>query len=74
MTTRPGPFPRDELMYILQGTVRLSNEDGSTEEFKAGECLLVPKGAVITWHNDEYVRKFYCIFESKDAAGQAGAE
>jgi len=63
MTTKPGPFPRNELMYILEGAVRFTNEDGSTEEFKAGECLLVPKGAVISWHNDEYVRKFYCIFE-----------
>lgn len=57
------PFPRSEMMMILEGAVTLTDKDGNDYLFKAGDTAYVPKGAVCGWKSTEYVRKFYCIFD-----------
>ena len=34
----------DELMYVLDGAIVMTNEQGLTETFRAGEGLVLPKG------------------------------
>ena len=67
------PFPRHELMHLLEGSVTLTDGDGAEHHFKAGDTLLVPKGADLGWRSTEYVRKFYCIFLENEAAARASA-
>ena len=67
------PFPRHELMMILEGAVTITDGDGKAQTFKAGDSFFAPKGAVFSWTSTEYVRKFYVIFQPKVAAAVADA-
>jgi len=69
----PGPFPRHELMHLLEGSVTLTDGDGVEHHFSAGDTLFVPRGAVCGWKSSETVRKFYCIFIEKQAQAQSDA-
>jgi uncharacterized cupin superfamily protein len=57
------PFPRHELMHIVEGEVTIKDGAGGSQIFKAGDTLLVPKGAEMGWKSDIPVRKIYCIFQ-----------
>ncbi len=63
--TTPARVERNELMYILQGTVTLTDSNNVEHLFKAGDAAYVPKGAVMGWKSTENVRKFYSIFEPR---------
>ncbi len=68
------PFPRNELMCLLEGSVTLTDGDGKEHHFQAGDAIYVPKGAPCGWKNTEYIRKYYAIFEpSRADAASAGA-
>ena len=57
------PFPRNELMCILEGSVTLTDGDGTEHVFEAGDAAYVPMGTRCSWRSTETVRKFYAIFE-----------
>ena len=57
------PFPRNELMCILEGLVTLTDGDGAEHLFNAGDTAYVPMGTPCGWKSTETVRKFYAIFE-----------
>ncbi|MBI2253200.1 MAG: DUF861 domain-containing protein [Proteobacteria bacterium] len=59
------PFPRHELMHLLEGSVTLATPEGWRETYKAGDTFFVPMGANVEWHNTEYVKKYYCIMIPK---------
>ena len=67
------PFPRHELMHILEGTVTLHDGQGREETFKAGDTLFVPKGALMGWKCSMDVKKIYCIFLEKATAAKSEA-
>jgi uncharacterized cupin superfamily protein len=67
------PFPRHELMHILEGAVTISDGKGGAETFRAGDTLFVPKGATMGWKNDEPVRKIYCSFLPKARVAKSEA-
>ena len=69
----PAPFPRHELMHLLEGSVTLTDADGVAHNFAAGDTLFVPRGTVCSWKSTETVRKFYCIFIEKQAQAQSNA-
>jgi uncharacterized cupin superfamily protein len=50
-----------ELMFILQGSVTLAVEQGDSHHVRAGETVIVPKGATNSWLSGETVRKVFCI-------------
>lgn len=54
---------RNELMCILQGTVRLGNEAGRSETFEAGDAVYVTAGEAFSWNQDVDVRKVYATYE-----------
>jgi len=56
----------DEYCHILSGKVVITDEQGHSETFTAGQSLVVPKGFKGTWHMPETLRKYYVIFEKKD--------
>ena len=64
--TAVAPFSRNEMMCLLEGSVTLTDADGNEHLYKAGDTIYVSKGAEFGWRNDEYIRKFYSIYEPKD--------
>lgn len=67
------PFPRHELMHILEGSVTLTDSAGKAQRFQAGDSFLVPLGAVCDWKSEGYLRKIYCIFQPRAAAAKTEA-
>ena len=55
-------YPFDEFAYILQGSVVVTLEDGTTQTFEAGDCFIMKHGTNCTWHMPETLRKYYVIF------------
>jgi uncharacterized cupin superfamily protein len=50
-----------ELMFILEGSVTLQAEQGESHHVRAGETVIVPRGATNAWVSEETVRKVFCI-------------
>jgi uncharacterized cupin superfamily protein len=73
MNRKAMPFPRNELMCILEGSVTITDDKGRAQTFRAGDTFFIPQGLVNSWHSTEYVRKFYCIYQPKVAAAKANA-
>jgi uncharacterized cupin superfamily protein len=65
------PFPRHELMHLLEGSVTLTDAEGNGQTFRAGDTFFVPMGTLCGWRSAEYVRKIYCIFQPSAAAAAA---
>ena len=69
------PFPRHELMHILEGEVTITEEGFAPQTFKAGDSFFVPMGTRSDWKTTRYIRKIYCIMQPKaEAAGVKGKE
>ena len=58
------PYDVDEFMYVLEGSVVMELEDGTSTTVSAGESFIIPKGLVCKWVQKEYMRKFFVIFNS----------
>ncbi|WP_227268971.1 cupin domain-containing protein [Roseobacter weihaiensis] len=67
---RPGPYPVDEYMYLLEGQVEMEMRDGTSTIIKAGEAFVLPKGLDCQWKMPTAVRKVFMILDS-DAPGDA---
>jgi len=52
-----------ELMVFLSGSGTLVTPDGGGQSFRAGDVVLVPRGASYKWQS-ERVRKFWVIFDN----------
>jgi uncharacterized cupin superfamily protein len=65
------PYAVDEFMVLLEGSLDIENEDGSTQTFRAGEGFVIPKGAVLAWKQSEYLRKFWVIHDNSESAPAA---
>lgn len=63
-TSEIKPFPCNEFVYLLEGSITLIDEDGNEHFVKAGDAFFVPQGTVCGWRTTEYVRKFYAIQQS----------
>jgi len=64
-SSEPGKSPvhyqRDEVCVLLTGVVRLTDESGHSETYRAGETFLIPNGFKGTWETVEPTRKFFAI-------------
>ena len=54
-------YPVHEMMTVLSGSVTLTDPDGTSETFGAGDTFFIPKGTPCTWQITETLRKFYMI-------------
>lgn len=63
--SEPGSSPvhyrKDEVCVLLSGVVRLTDERGNAETYRAGDTFLIPNGFKGTWETVEPTRKFYAI-------------
>ena len=61
-TSKMQPFPVNEFMILLEGSVTMLEEDGKATTVQAGEAFVVPKGVVCQWNQSEPVRKYFAIY------------
>lgn len=67
-TTKLAPYPVNEFMCVLEGSVTIIDKDGHEETVRAGESFVVPQGMPSIWKQTEDIRKIYVIFD--DPSGQ----
>ncbi len=58
---KPMPFPRHELMCLLEGNVSITGPSGKVQIFKAGDSFFVPHGALTDFRAHGDVKKIYAI-------------
>lgn len=70
---KPGPYPVDEFMFLLEGCVEMVMPDGSTIKVNAGEAFIIPKGLECQWKMPTTVRKIFMILDgaAPDASDNA---
>jgi len=66
MTAKPGPYPVDEFMLLLEGAVEIVLPDGRVTRVEAGQSFVIPKGLVCQWRQPGYVKKIFVILETPD--------
>ena len=63
MKTPMEPFGWHEFAQVLEGDVTLTEEDGTSQKFKAGDVFFVPAGTVCSWDVPKYLRKYYAALD-----------
>jgi uncharacterized cupin superfamily protein len=48
-----------EFCYIVEGVVELTDEDGTKELYRKGDCFVMKSGFSGTWETIETVEKFF---------------
>ncbi|MEM7207777.1 MAG: cupin domain-containing protein [Pseudomonadota bacterium] len=66
------PYPVNEFMIVLDGTIEIIDPDGNVDAFSAGDAFILPKGTPCRWRQPEYVRKYYVIFD--DPSGRLASD
>jgi len=52
----------DEACYLIEGEVIITDSQGNSERFVAGEAFLLHRGFVGTWHMPGPIRKYNAMF------------
>jgi len=68
-TDQPGPYPNDEFMLLLEGSLVMRLPDGTEVPVRAGEAFVIPKGFMCQWVQPDYVRKVFMIVDDPVADG-----
>ena len=55
----PWEYSDKETCLILEGDVEVTNEEGETFKFKAGDWVVFPQGMKCKWKINKSVRKHY---------------
>jgi uncharacterized cupin superfamily protein len=63
MVSKMLPFPTHEFVRMLDGEVTITEEDGTAQTFRGGDCFFVPKGTVCSWTIEDHVKKHYAILD-----------
>ena len=57
------PHPHHEFGRLLKGAVTITEGDGASRTFVAGDAFYVPQGTVCGWKSTGYVEKLYAILD-----------
>ncbi|MEM9146382.1 MAG: cupin domain-containing protein [Pseudomonadota bacterium] len=66
---QPGPYPVDEFMLLLEGSVVMALPDGAKITVEAGQAFVIPKGFRCQWTMPDYVRKVFMIVDDPVTEG-----
>lgn len=72
-TLKMRPFPRNELIWVLDGSVTIIDAAGREDTFRAGDCFIFPQGFNRQWKGTGYFRKFAVGFTDPSAQEPANA-
>ena len=53
----------DEVVWLVEGRIALTDAEGNRKEFRAGEGYLLPAGFAGRWETIEDAKKFYVLLE-----------
>lgn len=56
-------YPVNEMMTVIEGSVTITNADGTADTFTPGDSFFIAKGTPCTWEITETLRKYYMIVE-----------
>ncbi|WP_397541916.1 DUF6614 family protein [Roseovarius salis] len=62
-TEHMAPYPVDELMILLEGSLVMGLPDGKDVELTEGDAFIIPKGFECQWKQDGYLRKVFMILD-----------
>lgn len=57
-------FTENEMCFLLEGDVRLTDRDGIVSSYSKGACFVIPAGFVGTWESVTPVTKIFASFEA----------
>ena len=63
-TTTLRPYPFNEFMLILEGSVTIVEPGRRETTIQSGEAFAIPQGLNCQWKQTVYLRKYYVVFES----------
>ena len=63
-----------ELFYVNAGRATLQDKSGREETFKAGDAVLIPRGAEFAWKRSEDEREYFVVFDFDPVARQTAAK
>lgn len=66
-TERLENYPKDEFMYVIEGSVTIIEPDGRTETFTKGDSFFMPCGFAGLWQQDEPMKKYFMVFDAYDS-------
>ncbi len=61
----PDPYAVDEMMYVLQGKIVLTDTDGNASTHVPGDGVVLPKGWTGTFGVPDGVRKIYVAYSGE---------
>lgn len=61
-------YTEEELCYLLEGRVRLTDSSGAAREFGQGSAFVIPAGFEGVWETLEPAKKIYTIWQAKTEA------
>lgn len=70
-TTEVAPAQVHEFVQVLDGSVSLTDANGTRHDFVKGDIFFIPAGAQCSWHVSDYVRKYYAILDPAIRPGGA---
>ena len=56
------PFPWHEFVQMLEGDLTITEEDGTVQQFTAGDAFFIPMGTVCRWQTSG-IKKYYAIVD-----------
>ena len=59
-------FPAHELVFMVDGEVKISEPGNISQTFHAGDAFFIPKGTICSWHVPNYIRKFFAAVDHED--------
>ncbi len=57
------PFPCHEFVQLLEGDVVITEGNGTSHAFSAGDAFFIPMGTECSWRTTGYIKKFYSILD-----------
>lgn len=60
-------YPNDEYGRVLEGTLTITNADGSTADFGPGDSFVIPKGWSGRWHMKTRFKKQFVAYSPEKA-------
>lgn len=65
-TEHMGPYPVDEFMFLIEGSLVMGLPDGTDVTIEQGQGFVIPKGLECQWKQEGYLRKYFMILDAPD--------
>lgn len=60
-------YPYNEIVFVVEGSISLFDEDGREERFEPGECFFLEKGFNGEWRQHSKLKIFHMTVDPSDS-------